>query len=99
MDRAVPDQLVLLMVLRVARLPKPRLVRALVAVVAPVPPLLIGTVLRVTVIVPDVVTGEPDTDRLESEVVNATEVTVPPPPPDSEISLAGAHADPFHLAT
>ena len=40
--RAVPDQFELLIEERVARDPRPKLVRASAAVVAPVPPLRIG---------------------------------------------------------
>jgi hypothetical protein len=53
------------------------------AVVAPEPPLATGKAvpLRAIASVPEVVIGEPVTDKNEGTVA-ATEVTVPPPPPE-----------------
>lgn len=62
-------------------------------VVVPVPPLATGSAipLKVTARVPDVVTGEPLTDR-KVGTVSATELTVPPPPePPTHAPLIAKH--------
>jgi hypothetical protein len=57
------------------------------AVVCPVPPFAIGRAvpLKLTAKVPDVVIGEPDTDKNEGTVI-ATLVTVPDPPPPAGVA-------------
>ena len=75
----VPDQLLLLIVEAVARLPRPRAVRAPESVVAPVPPLARASV-PASVNVPLVVMGPPEVVRPVLPPDMATLVTLPTPP-------------------
>lgn len=61
-----------------------RLTRALVALMAPVPPLLTFSAPP-NVITPDVVTGPPVALNPVVPPETLTDVTVPPPPPDSAL--------------
>ena len=64
-------------------------------VVGPAQTRFAACVASVTASVPVVVTGEPPTEKIAG-MDNATEVTVPPPPPDT---VAGAHSVPLHCRT
>lgn len=64
-------------------------------VVGPAQTRFANCVASVTSRLPVLVTGEFATEKIAG-IVRATEVTVPPPPPDT---VAGVHVVPFHCST